>query len=89
MIFLGYNFLQDKYCWQPVPTNLVNIEDITIKNGIYDHFNITKDVAKKYKKLLDLQDEQLEEHFLKHRITHGKIYTDDDIFLRLSQIIKG
>lgn len=44
MIFLGYNFLQDRYCWQPVPTNLVNIEDVILKNGIYDHFNITKDV---------------------------------------------
>lgn len=44
MIFLGYNFLQDSYSWQPVPTNLVNIEDITLRNGIYDHFNITKDV---------------------------------------------
>ncbi len=48
MIFLGYNFLQDRYCWQPVPTNLVNIEDIIIKNGIYDHFNITKDVEFPY-----------------------------------------
>lgn len=44
MIFLGYNFLRDRYCWQPVPTNLTNIEDIKIENGIYDHFNITKDV---------------------------------------------
>lgn len=61
--------------------NAINLKSI--------EFNITKDVAKKYKELLDLQDEQLEEHFLKHRITHGKIYTDDDIFLRLSQIIKG
>lgn len=42
MIFLGYNFLQDRYCWQPVPTNLINIEDIKLENGIYDHFNITK-----------------------------------------------
>ena len=44
MIFLGYNFLQDRYSWQPVPTNLTNLEDIKIENGIYDRFNITKDV---------------------------------------------
>lgn len=43
MIFLGYNFLQDRYSWQPVPTDLTNINNITIQNGIYDHFNITKD----------------------------------------------
>lgn len=44
MIFLGYNFLKDRYCWQPVPTNLTDIEDIKIQNGIYDRLNITKDV---------------------------------------------
>ncbi|PUE63977.1 DUF58 domain-containing protein [Arcobacter caeni] len=75
------------------------LEEYPLLNGEFElvnainlkssEFNITKDVAKKYKELLDLQDEQLEEHFLKHRIKHGKIYTDDDIFLRLSQIIKG
>lgn len=48
MIFLGYNFLQDRYCWQPVPTNLTNITNVTIKNGIYDHFNITKDTSFDY-----------------------------------------
>ena len=44
MIFLGFNFLQDRYSWQPVPTNLTNINIVKIENGIYDHFNITKDV---------------------------------------------
>lgn len=48
MIFLGYNFLQDRYSWQPVPTNLINIEEVKIENGIYDYFNITKDVAFNY-----------------------------------------
>lgn len=48
MIFLGYNFLQDRYSWQPVPTNLVNITDIKIENGIYDRFNITKDIEFPY-----------------------------------------
>jgi uncharacterized protein (DUF58 family) len=75
------------------------LEEYPFLNGEYElvnatnlkssEFNITKNVAKKYKELLDLQDEILKEHFLKHRIIHGKIYTDDDIFLRLSQIIKG
>ena len=48
MIFLGYNFLHDRYCWQPVPTNFTNIKNVEIKNGIYDHFNITKDVTFPY-----------------------------------------
>lgn len=75
------------------------LEEYPLLNGEYElvnatnlkssEFNITKNVAKKYKELLDLQDKILEEHFFRHRITHGKIYTDDDIFLRLSQIMKG
>lgn len=44
MIFLGYDFLRDKYCWQPTPTDFTNTNNIRIKNGIYDHMNITKDV---------------------------------------------
>lgn len=44
MIFLGYDFLRDKYCWQPTPTDFTNINNIRIENGIYDHMNITKDV---------------------------------------------
>lgn len=48
MIFLGYNFLQDGYSWLPVPTHLDNITDTILKNGIYDHFNITKDTAFNY-----------------------------------------
>ena len=43
MIFLGFNFLQDRYSWQPVPTNLTNITEVKIENGIYDYLNITKD----------------------------------------------
>lgn len=48
MIFLGYNYLQDRYSWQPVPTNLVNINDVKIENGIYDYFNVTKDTDFSY-----------------------------------------
>ena len=44
MIFLGYDFLRDKYCWQPTPPDFTNINNIRIENGIYDHMNITKDV---------------------------------------------
>ena len=32
MIFLGYDFLRDKYCWQPTPTDFTNINNIRIEN---------------------------------------------------------
>ena len=48
MIFLGYDFLRDRYCWQPTPTDFTNINNIRIKNGIYDRLNVTKDVSFDY-----------------------------------------
>lgn len=48
MIFLGYDFLRDRYCWQPTPTDFTNINNIRIENGIYDRLNITKDVSFDY-----------------------------------------
>jgi len=51
--------------------------------------SMDKSIAKEYKKLIDQNDTKLYEHFLHHQIKAGKIYTDDDIYLRLSQIIKG
>jgi len=75
------------------------LEEYPLLNGEYDlvnpntfennEFYLTKSVANKYKKLLEEQDMKLKEHFLQHQITYGKIYTDDDIFLKLLQIIKG
>ncbi len=50
---------------------------------------LDKSVAKEYEKLILEHDRKLKEHFLKHQITYGKIYTDEDIFLRLSEILKG
>lgn len=48
MIFMGYNFLRDAYSAQPTPSNLINLTNIEIKNGVYDHFNISKDISFPY-----------------------------------------
>jgi len=50
---------------------------------------LNKEVASEYQKLINEQDHKLEEHFLEHQVSFGKIYTDDDIYLRLTEIIKG
>ena len=50
--------------------------------------NLNKNVANEYKKLIDTQDSKLKEHFLQHGIKFGKIYTDEDIYLRLTEILK-
>lgn len=43
MFFLGFDFLSDRFCYQPIPLDLTDINDITIKEGIYNHVNATKD----------------------------------------------
>jgi len=50
---------------------------------------LSKGVADEYSRLIKEHDDKLKAHFEQHQITHGKIYTDDDIYLRLSEIIKG
>jgi len=54
-----------------------------------NEFTINKEIAKRYNDLVKLKDKKLKEHFLKHQIAYGKIYTDEDVFMRLSEIIKG
>ena len=50
---------------------------------------LNKEVATACQKLIQAHDDKLAEHFVEHQITFGKIYTDEDIYLRLSEIIKG
>ena len=50
---------------------------------------LTPAVVREYEKALKANDEKLYEHFLEHKITYGKIYTDEDIYVRAAQILKG
>ncbi len=51
-----------------------------------DDMSLDKSSLKEYKKLLKKQDDALFEHFLANRVKYGKIYTDDDIYMKISQI---
>ncbi len=61
-----------------VDTNTLDVSEL----------NLNKDVANEYKKLIDKEDAKLKEHFLEHGVKFGKIYTDEDIYLRLTEIVK-
>jgi len=50
--------------------------------------SLNKSTAKEYQKLIEEHDDAIQEHFLEHQISFGKIYTDEDVYLRLSEIIK-
>jgi len=62
-----------------VDTNTLSSSEITLN----------RDIANEYKKIIYQHDNKLKEHFLQHQIAYGKIYTDEDIYIRLSEIIKG
>jgi len=71
------------------PTLNGEFELIEPNNFTSNEFILNKDVAKNYNDLVKAKDNKLKEHFLKHQIVYGKIYTDEDVFMRLSEIIKG
>ena len=50
---------------------------------------LNSSVSNEYKKELQKHDIKLKEHFLEYGIRGGKIYTDDDLYLRATQIFKG
>ena len=75
------------------------LEEYPLMNGEFNlidpnsltsaEMTLNKSVAKAYQKLIQEHDNKLKEHFLQHQIVSGKIYTDEDIYIRLSEIIKG
>ena len=42
---LGYNFFADSDCANPSPTYIADVNDTTIQNGIFNHFNIDSSVS--------------------------------------------
>ncbi|SFV71277.1 hypothetical protein MNB_SV-13-575 [hydrothermal vent metagenome] len=74
------------------------IEENPFLNGTFElidpnslesnEISLNKTTAKEYQKIITQHDNKIQAHFLEHQITFGKIYTDEDVFLRLSEIIK-
>lgn len=42
--FLGYNFMFDKDALNSTPNNVLDISEVTLRHGIIDHFNVSRDV---------------------------------------------
>ena len=50
--FLGYNFLKDGNALDPTPTNTNNITYARVQNGIFDHFNVSRDTSFDYSSIV-------------------------------------
>jgi len=54
-----------------------------------DDLSLDNSSLKEYRRVMQKRDNALFEHFLAHKVKYGKIYTDDDVYLRISGILKG
>lgn len=61
---------------------------INAQNNSSIELNLDKKLAQKYQTKLKKQDQKLHSHFLQYKINFGIIYTADDTFTKLSQILK-
>lgn len=56
--FCGYNFLADKNCVDPFPTNIVGISNTQIQNGIFWHITVDTDLTKAFDPDMPIPDAQ-------------------------------
>lgn len=50
--FIGYNFYSDGNALDPTPTDINNITYTKIQNGIFDHFNVSRDTSFDYSSII-------------------------------------
>lgn len=50
--FIGYNFCSDGNSADPTPTNINNITNTRLQNGIFDHFNVTRNIVFDYSSIV-------------------------------------
>ena len=49
---IGYNFCSDSNALDPTPTDINNIAYTKIQNGIFDHFNVSRDTSFDYSSII-------------------------------------
>jgi hypothetical protein len=81
--------IRDRFEEYPYIESEINfIDPINLDSS---NISMNKSVAKEYKKLIEKNDTKVKEHFLKHQISYGKIYTDnsfDDVYFELTNILR-
>ena len=49
---IGYNFCADRNALDPTPTDVNNITYTRVQNGIFDHFNVSRDTSFDYSSIV-------------------------------------
>jgi len=78
--------VRDRFEENPSLPSEVDLYDPKTLRG--ESFYMDSSVLKEYKKEIEKKDRKLKEHFLKNRVKFTKIYTDEDPFLKLSELFR-
>ena len=73
---------------EEMPNFAAELDLVNTQDGSTVEANMNKKLASKYHAKLNAKDDKLFSHFVKHKINAGKIYTNDDAFTKLSQILR-
>ncbi len=73
---------------EELPLFASELELVSAENGRMVEANMEKKLASKYQTKLQAQDDELIAHFAKHGANVGKIYTNENTFIKLGQILR-
>lgn len=91
--FIGYNFCADGNALDPTPTNVNNITKTRLQNGIFDHFNVTRNVTFDYSSIIptDWDIDTIMDADFKGNISAGNVnqVTSGITGIRVKRRVKG
>ncbi|MBA5248497.1 MAG: DUF58 domain-containing protein [Gammaproteobacteria bacterium] len=73
---------------EELPNFGVELNLINAQNQACIEAHIDQKTAKKYQSRLKTEDDKHYLHFAQHKINFGKIYTNDDVFIKLSEALR-
>ena len=74
--------------FEEAPKLLDEMELVDPNTMEHQEFMLSPKILKEYQKTLEAHDKQLMAHFDQHRIKHTKIYTDEEPFIKLSNLFR-
>lgn len=91
--FIGYNFCSDGNSADPTPTNINNITNTRLQNGIFDHFNVTRNVVFDYNSIVptDWDIDTIMNADFEGNVSAGNVdqMTADITSVRIKRRVKG
>jgi uncharacterized protein (DUF58 family) len=78
--------VRDKFEEQPKLTGMLDLIDPQTMN--VSGFEFNKKMIESYQEVIEERDKKLYEHFMGHHIRYGKIYTDEEPYFKLNNLVR-